>query len=290
MTDERLIEEARVAFTEAWEAEERRIENWDRDARGNHSRSRAGVIAALAVFEESRTPTGDEREAQRIAHLDARQAAYRKECEDWYVDHEAEPEIASNAFFRGWDAAVDGGFRRSEVPEPSAEGYAEFEDWEQEMFRHQPVLSMADGSIAGCQCLDRVFAKGEDWGTHLAIVITSRITAEPQGEPSDAHLSNVSINGVRQTWQQLYEREHEAHLTLQGYRTMLSDLDRNASGRHEGDYDTKANGNGGISAGNPHLTTGQIIGYDIGGREYVVPEPRDRGTLSAWARAAGGAK
>lgn len=34
----------------------------------------------------------------------------------------AEPEIATNAFFRGWDAAVGGGFRRSEVvPEPSTE-------------------------------------------------------------------------------------------------------------------------------------------------------------------------
>lgn len=68
------------------------------------------------------TPTDDEVEALRIAHLDARQAAYRKEREDWFVDHEAEPEIATNAFFRGWDAAVGGGFRRSEVvPEPSAE-------------------------------------------------------------------------------------------------------------------------------------------------------------------------
>lgn len=79
-------------------------------------------------------------------------------------------------------------FRRSEVPEPSTEGYAEFEDWEQEMFRHQPVLSMADGSIAGCQCLDRVFLKGrEDWGTHLASVITARLP-KPQGEPSDAQV------------------------------------------------------------------------------------------------------
>ena len=58
-------------------------------------------------------PTDDEVEALRIAHLDARQAAYRKEREDWFVDHEAEPEIATNAFFRGWDAAVGGGFRRS---------------------------------------------------------------------------------------------------------------------------------------------------------------------------------
>lgn len=111
---------------------------------------------------------------------------------------------------------------------------------------------------------------------------------EPQGEPSDAHLSNASINGVRQTWQQLYEREHEAYLELQGYRGMLSDLDRNAGGRHEGDYDSFVQG--GISQGNPHLTTGDVIGYDIGGRAYVVPEPRDRGTLAAWIRPAGGVR
>lgn len=71
--------------------------------------------------ERRNTHADDEREARRIAELDARQAAYRKEREDWYVDHEAEPEIASNAFFRGWDAAVGAGFRRSEVREPSAE-------------------------------------------------------------------------------------------------------------------------------------------------------------------------
>ncbi len=47
----------------------------------------------------------------------------------------------------------------------------EFEVLEQELFKHQPVLSMEDGSIRGCQCLDRVFHRGtEDWGTHLAEV------------------------------------------------------------------------------------------------------------------------
>jgi hypothetical protein len=103
-------------------------------------------------------------------------------------------------------------------------------------------------------------------------------------EPSDEHLSNVTINGVRQTWQQLYELEHAQHVALQGYRRMLADLDRNATGRHQGDHDTFVPG--GISEGNPHLTTGVVIGYDIGGRAYVVPEPRDRGTLAAWMPAA----
>lgn len=95
---------------------------------------------------------------------------------------------AEHGYAETWARILAAVRERREVPEPSAEGYAEFEDWEQEMFRHQPVLSMADGSIAGCQCLDRVFVKGEDWGTHLATIITSRITAEPQGEPSDAQV------------------------------------------------------------------------------------------------------
>ena len=47
----------------------------------------------------------------------------------------------------------------------------EFEAIEQELFKHQPLLSMQDGSIRGCKCMDRVFVtKTEDWGTHLAEV------------------------------------------------------------------------------------------------------------------------
>lgn len=73
----------------------------------------------------------------------------------------------------------------AEIPKPDSDAYAEFEGWEQEMFRHRPVVSMEDGRIAGCQCLDRVFVKDrEDWGTHLALVITSRLalSAHPAEE------------------------------------------------------------------------------------------------------------
>lgn len=48
----------------------------------------------------------------------------------------------------------------------------EREPWEQELWRHQPVLSAHDGGVVGCQCMDRVFvAATEDWGTHLTDVI-----------------------------------------------------------------------------------------------------------------------
>lgn len=61
----------------------------------------------------------------------------------------------------------------------------EFESLEQELFKHQPVLSMRDGHIAGCQCMDRVFQeRTEDWGTHLAEVFTA-LRRPVQGEPTD---------------------------------------------------------------------------------------------------------
>jgi len=55
--------------------------------------------------------------------------------------------------------------------EPNDDRTPEFEAIEQELFKHQPLLSMQDGSIRGCKCMDRVFVtKTEDWGTHLAEV------------------------------------------------------------------------------------------------------------------------
>ena len=57
--------------------------------------------------------------------------------------------------------------------EPNDDRTPEFEAIEQELFKHQPLLSMQDGSIRGCKCMDRVFYnQAEDWGTHLAEVFT----------------------------------------------------------------------------------------------------------------------
>jgi hypothetical protein len=50
-------------------------------------------------------------------------------------------------------------------PVPADEREA-LEEWS---FVHRPVLSMRDGSIASCKCLDRVFINGqEDWDQHVA--------------------------------------------------------------------------------------------------------------------------
>lgn len=112
------------------------------------------------------------------------------------------------------------------------------------------------------------------WAAYIADVLLAGVV----GDLVAATKSNISIDGERQTWQQLYEREHKARLELQDYRTMLSDLDRNEHGRHEGDIDGAA-----PSQGNPHLKTGDVLGYSLGAAwKYVVPEPRLRGDLHAW--------
>ena len=114
-----------------------------------------------------------------------------------------------------------------------------------------------------------------DWNTHHADALLAALGL----------LSNISINAEQQTWKQLYEREHAARLELDGYQIMLSDLDRNKHGRHQGDRDSFDPA--GISQGNPHLKTGDVIGYSLHGTwKYVVPEPRLRGDLSAWRQAA----
>lgn len=106
------------------------------------------AISTAVACMKAHAPTDDEREALRIAHLDARQTAYREDRALWFRDYDDAPEIATNAFFRGWDAAVAGGFRRSEVPEPNAE------------------IICTEPGHAHC---DRQYTD-----------------AEPQGEPSDA--------------------------------------------------------------------------------------------------------
>jgi hypothetical protein len=70
-----------------------------------------------------------------------------------------------------------------QAPTPADPDYAEFERHEQELFRHQPVVSRENGQIIGCQCLDRSFQpSAEDWGTHLALVMRSLTPHPPTRE------------------------------------------------------------------------------------------------------------
>lgn len=58
MNEER-IEAARVAFVNAWEAENQKIGEGSGEP---GQRSRAGILAALAIFEEACAPTEEDRE------------------------------------------------------------------------------------------------------------------------------------------------------------------------------------------------------------------------------------
>jgi hypothetical protein len=82
------------------------------------------------------------------------------------------------------------------------------------------------------------------------------------------------------TWRELCERKDEVISQLQAFRQIVSDLDRNKNGRHEGDIDV--GDPSGASQGNPKLHTGDIVGYDISGRPYIMPERADRHNPYAW--------
>lgn len=57
------------------------------------------------------------------------------------------------------------------------------EEWS---FEHRPILSMRDGSIAACKCMDRVFINGqEDWDRHIAeSLMTLLHPNQPDGSAS----------------------------------------------------------------------------------------------------------
>lgn len=75
------------------------------------------------------------------------------------------------------------------------------------------------------------------------------------------------------------EDQHENYITrlIAG---VLADLDRCQHGRHTADPCGSCPQ--GQSAGNPHLTVGQQIGYGIHGDPIYVPHPDDRWVPEAW--------
>jgi hypothetical protein len=104
--------------------------------------------------------------------------------------------------------------------------------------------------------------------------------AEERAQQAEAALQSTwTINGEPQTWQQMYEREHAERLRLDAYRSLLSDLDRCEHGRHEGDVCSGCHGD---SHGNPHLEHGQVLGYSLGAKPYIVPEGRGFYDIDKW--------
>jgi len=73
---------------------------------------------------------------------------------------------------------------------------------------------------------------------------------------------------------------NENYYHLNGLANVLSDLDRNEHGRHEGDVDS--GDPTGVSQGNPYIEEGQQIGFTMGGQPIVMPPRAQRSDPKAW--------
>jgi len=110
-------------------------------------------------------------------------------------------------------------------------------------------------------------------------------------QQDDELLSNVSIDGVRQTWRQLAASRDERISRLSYWSVICQDLDRCEHGRHEGDV---CDGCGGASHGNPALETEVVdfrcddftvprqIGFTIDGAPIVVPDRAHKSDPAEW--------
>lgn len=153
---EKLIEESAEAFGGLTSPTYGAAPEWER------VEVYEGVKRVLAVFEKAHTPTDDEREA--LARL-VDPGAFIP-FDPGVVDPRwpAEVEHRQQEARHHADRILTAGFRRSEVPEPSAE----------------PVCEHGSPLSALCDYAAR-YASGETDGT-------APKHAEPQGEPSDAQV------------------------------------------------------------------------------------------------------
>lgn len=176
------------------------------------------IIKGLAdALESLSAPSGDDREAL-MSDLIPDEEQLAEANKRYPTDHEVDDPHGETGVARsdpyGYDATANEAFlegamweraRHSsvvavpsdtalQIPTPESDKYAEFEEWEQAMWIHQPVISAHDGRIAGCQCLDRVFVKGkEDWGSHLASIITARLRASQPVQVEPWSTENLEI-------------------------------------------------------------------------------------------------
>lgn len=82
------------------------------------------------------------------------------------------------------------------------------------------------------------------------------------------------------TWREVAARQEEELARLRAFQRIVSDLDRNPNGRHEGDADVGAQG--GVSTGNPRFLTGEVVAWQIGGKPIVMPPRERRHDPAAW--------
>lgn len=177
-----LIEEARLAFVEAWEEEDART-TFNSAARSEHNRSRAGIRAALAVFEKARTPTDDEREvwARVVAKINR------------VPDSDAVTVDKEDA-----KVLVAAGFRRTEGPEPrAAQVIAAVRAYADDRFRY----GRQNRTVGSMRIAADLYAI-------LGLPTKDLPTEDPQGEPSDARPYSEATDIEYSAWETDDIEEH----------------------------------------------------------------------------------
>lgn len=192
---EALIEKARLAFNKAWHKEDERIERWDRDDRGKGNRSRAGIVAALAVFEQAHTPTDDERDRCNVSWAASPEWGDRKhECD---LDRGHSGDHAC-----GWCIACE--FSASTHPEPiqaaiervlDEAGYSVLDEWRADVVHL--IAEWAAGFRRTVQ--DEPADNGHDGWCGC-----EKCAPEPQGEPNTWSVERAAVA--------LYRLDHPAYL------------------------------------------------------------------------------
>lgn len=94
------------------------------------------------------------------------------------------------------------------------------------------------------------------------------------------HYRYVDDEKVRLTWKELYEITKTELDRAEKFARIAHDLSRNVRGRHEGDSDVFDPT--GISQGNPNFSTGDVVGYQVGGRPYFMPPWNQRHDPYSW--------
>jgi hypothetical protein len=102
------------------------------------------------------------------------------------------------------------------IPEPL--DVPDQEILELEIGKHIPVLSVEDGSIRGCQCMDRVFYRHtEDWPSHLAdVVLGTTVVLRLRAANEELTQSIGNFIGEQHAWAAYSSRVAAARAAVAG--------------------------------------------------------------------------
>lgn len=87
------------------------------------------------------------------------------------------------------------------------------------------------------------------------------------------------VNELQAKLKAAEQKIEEQRRELDSWHGLVYNLDRCIHGRHQADL---CYGCGAQNQGNPHITTGQVIGYTVHGHRITVPPEEERMNPRAW--------